>query len=429
MILKWFLSSTVRQATAMRKHVEKLLCHQIDILKPEAVAGLRGAIGDLRQALEQGADKAQLEKLMADLETAANQWLKPYPNAAWRENVEVLLVALAVAMGIRTFFLQPFKIPTGSMQPTLFGVTSTPDFSRSASDPAAVQAAMAKLKISTGLERIKEWFEGVSYVEVTAKADGELERVNKPFAIAIFNIYQTLVIGGKTHLILFPPDYGGSTLEARAGLHPRVLDFTGMTLQPGTLYKKGEPVVRMKVAAGDHLFVDRVSFNFRRPERGEIVVFDTHGIVNLDPSQQDTFYIKRLVGLGDEVLSLSQDYLVSGVPTFNFATVPVGHLVINGKPIAVTSPHFANLYSYYGATRGSKIIPYVDNHYYGHGMIGHLSPGSEFHVGADSYFVMGDNTMNSSDSRYWGDFPQRQVIGKNFFVYWPITERFGWSAR
>jgi len=38
------------------------------------------------------------------------------------------LVALAVAMGIRTFFLQPFKIPTGSMQPTLFGVTSFPEF-------------------------------------------------------------------------------------------------------------------------------------------------------------------------------------------------------------------------------------------------------------------------------------------------------------
>ncbi len=56
---------------------------------------------------------------MDGLEKAANKWLKPYPNATIRENVEVLLVALAVAMGIRTFFLQPFKIPTGSMQPTL----------------------------------------------------------------------------------------------------------------------------------------------------------------------------------------------------------------------------------------------------------------------------------------------------------------------
>ena len=60
---------------------------------------------------------------MQSLETAANKWLKPYPNAAWRENIEVLLVAIAVAMAIRTFFIQPFKIPTGSMQPTLFGIT------------------------------------------------------------------------------------------------------------------------------------------------------------------------------------------------------------------------------------------------------------------------------------------------------------------
>jgi signal peptidase I len=40
---------------------------------------------------------------------------------------------------------------------------------------------------------------------------------------------------------------------------------------------------------------------------------------------------------------------------------------------------------------------------------------------------MGDNTMNSSDSRFWGDFPGGQVIGKSFFVYWPITKRFGWG--
>ena len=65
-----------------------------------------------QKAVAENADKAALEKQMENLEKAANKWLKPYPNAAWRENVEVLLVALAVAMGIRTFFLQPFKIPT-----------------------------------------------------------------------------------------------------------------------------------------------------------------------------------------------------------------------------------------------------------------------------------------------------------------------------
>jgi len=79
---------------------------------------------------------------MENLEKAANKWLKPYPNAGYRENGEVLLVALTVAMGIRTFFLQPFKIPTGSMQPTLYGVTSVPDYGQGF-DEAAAQANAA----------------------------------------------------------------------------------------------------------------------------------------------------------------------------------------------------------------------------------------------------------------------------------------------
>ena len=83
---------------------------------------------DLQKAVREGAEQKELRKKMEALEQVAGKWLKPYPHAAWRENVEVLLVALAVAMGIRTFFLQPFKIPTGSMQPTLYGVVSRPDF-------------------------------------------------------------------------------------------------------------------------------------------------------------------------------------------------------------------------------------------------------------------------------------------------------------
>ncbi|HMD54050.1 MAG TPA: signal peptidase I, partial [Phycisphaerae bacterium] len=89
-----------------------------------------------------------------------------------------------------------------------------------------------------------------------------------------------------------------------------------------------------------------------------------------------------------------------------------------------STPHFANLYAFADPQAGQE-WNYKDNQYYGHGMLKALAPGNDFQVETNHYFVMGDNTMNSSDSRYWGDFPQEKVIGKCFFVYWPITERFG----
>ena len=420
MFLKWFLSSTVRRAGALRKHVLKLLHHQSDILKPEAVAGVQGAICDLDRGLKEGVDKPAVEKLMSQLELAANKWLKPYPNAALRENIEVLLVAMVVALGIRTFILQPFKIPTGSMQPTLFGATSSPDFSRefmqrSLPPVSAVKAAMDEVRISTGVQRIREWFAGVSYVRLTAKADGELEQVNKPFTIAIFSIYQTVVIGGVTHWIWFPPDYGGSSLEARAGLRVRGISPNGLAL-PGTVYKKGDEVVRMKIVAGDHLFVDRVSFNFRQPQRGEIIVFQTKGIPEDNRHGEnwdipdDQFYIKRLVGLGGERVQIGSDR----------------HLIIDGKELDAATPHFENVYSFdpKQPARESKYSGHVDgNTPYFRGKPDGVA------VPEGWLMVMGDNTLNSLDSRFWGPFRASAVIGKSFFVYWPITERFGWGVR
>src|SRR5439155_6755708 len=114
---------TVRQAGQMNKHVFKLLSAQRDILAPQAIAAIEAAMLDLKKAMDGPTSKEALIEEMTRLEKAANKWLKPYPNAGFRENVEVLLVAIAVAMAIRTFFLQPFKIPTGSMQPTLYGIT------------------------------------------------------------------------------------------------------------------------------------------------------------------------------------------------------------------------------------------------------------------------------------------------------------------
>ncbi len=84
MTLQWFFSKTVRQASAMRKHVDKLLNHQRDILSPQALEAVRAASGDLCKAIAENPDRPVLEKQMEKVEATANKWLKPYPNATMR---------------------------------------------------------------------------------------------------------------------------------------------------------------------------------------------------------------------------------------------------------------------------------------------------------------------------------------------------------
>jgi signal peptidase I len=426
MILRWLFSTTVRNAVAMRKHVYRLLCAQRDLLSPVANQLVSAALLDLKKGLEDDVDKVKLKQYMATLEVTANKWLKPYPHATIRENIEVLLVALAVAMAVRTFFVQPFKIPTGSMQPTLFGVTSLPDFSPiyqqirdGSADKTKIQAEMKEqlnsVVIPTGWQRVKDWFHGITYVHVVAQNDGELQAVNPPVKFLIFNLKQTIVIGGVEHTIWFPPDYGEQTLVSRAALFPRNDVFAGR------YYHKGDDVVKIAVSAGDHLFVDRVTYNFRKPTRGEIVVFETAGIPRemreLNRIPGDEFYIKRLVVMPGERVQIGNDR----------------HLVVNGQRLDASTPHFENVYGFdpnqppHESRFSGHVNGTVAQEYGLYPNLAPLFPDSEtvYTNAPDSYMVMGDNTCNSSDSRTWGSFPTKYVIGKSFFVYWPITERFG----
>jgi signal peptidase I len=438
MILRRYFSGAVREAVAMLKHVQRLMDAQRDVLKPMALDAVQVKINELSAAVKEGANDGAIRNKTEELQFAAEKWLKPYPNAVWRENVEVLLVAIAVAMAIRTFFLQPFKIPTGSMQPTLYGITSTPDFSmvtRLAADfnymtesdkiqlekDANAQIKAAKdTVIPGGWERFKQWIHGTSYVHWVAPEDGSVDEVKPPWPGAIFNLFQRIEFAGKWYTIMFPPDCGEESMDMRAGLK----------LNPARVYKKGDDVIKLQIQAGDHLFVDRVTYNFRPPRRGEIVVFETAGITTLTPDQQNTFYIKRLVGLGGDHLALKQDYSVTNLPLYlllqlNQNAIPVGHLVVNGEPITTNNPHFANLYSFSNPPKGATVLDYVENTYLGHAMIKSLEPDGEVDVEPHHLFVMGDNTFNSSDSRFWGYFPATNVIGKSFFVYWPLSKRWG----
>ena len=423
MFFRWLTSQTLRNAFTLRKHVRRLLAAQRDILVPQAVANTERALNDFNTVLYSEAPREALTEAMEKLELAANKWIKPYPNQSFRENVEVILVAVSVAMAIRTFFIQPFKIPTGSMQPTLFGVTSY-NYLENSED--------AKFVIPTGWERIKEWFEGISYVHVVAQNDGQLsptfpttifrsgqaQVIEPPSKFLIFNISQSFTLGGVKQMIWLPPDLGEAPMEYRCGPGQRTTIPGYVGLDPEHVFHKGDDVIKLRVSAGDHLFVDRLTYNFRKPERGEIVVFETRGINN-PQMPQDEFYIKRLNVLPGERVQIGNDR----------------HIIINGHRLDKNTPHYQFVYGF------NPDQPPVESQFSGHvnGLVAdeyHLYPTLAplfpdqdriFTNGPDSYMVFGDNTCNSFDSRAWGPFPARNVIGKSFFVYWPFTSRFGWD--
>ncbi len=253
------------------------------------------------------------------------------------------------------------------------------------------------------------WFSGVQYVHVVARSDGALRSYDElPSRFLLFNWKQQFYLGDdpKPYTILFPTD----NLFRRAGL------VGGAGLPNPKVFKQGETIIKLKVVSGDHLFVDRLTYNFRHPKRGEIVVFETRGIEGLPPDQ---FYIKRMVALGGEQVSIGNDR----------------HLVIDGKRLDANTRHFDNVYSF------PPSRPPLPSVYSGH-VNGFVAPGmaplfpnedTKITVKPNHYMVMGDNTMNSSDSRFWGDFTRTNVIGKSYFVYWPIgrqngrASRFGWG--
>ena len=114
------------------------------------------------------------------------------------------------------------------------------------------------------------------------------------------------------------------------------------------------------------------------------------------------------------------------------------HLIINGVRLDSKTPHFQNVYGFNPDT------PPRDSQWSGHvngtiaqknGILG-LSDMPFFpdekavvDVPKNSCLPMGDNTCNSLDSRFWGPIPESYVIGKSFFVYWPLTSRFGLDNR
>lgn len=133
--------------------------------------------------------------------------------------------------------------------------------------------------------------------------------------------------------------------------------------------------------SGEYLLTDKVSYKMRDPARGEVVVFHAPETANC-PTGTGCDFIKRILALpGESVAVRDNRIIVNGVATIE-TYIPRDYQTLPGA-----------------FTKGRTIT-----------------------LGPDEYFVSGDNRPFSSDSRAWGPIQKRDIIGRVFFRYWPVSE-------
>jgi len=138
---------------------------------------------------------------------------------------------------------------------------------------------------------------------------------------------------------------------------------------------EGDRIVVVKFIYGPRIPLLRIRLpGLRQPKRGEVIVF-------ISPDDPKKVFIKRLVATGGETVEILN-----------------GKVLINGKVID-NPPPFRSIF------------------YYNKGIYG--KENKAIYVPEDCYFVLGDNSLFSRDSRYWGFVPKRQIIGKAVLICWP----------
>jgi signal peptidase I len=170
----------------------------------------------------------------------------------------------------------------------------------------------------------------------------------------------------------------------------------------------------------DRLIIDKLSVRWRKPERGEIIVFNPPN----NPIVPDAtkVYIKRVIGLPGDRISIHD-----------------GKVFINDAPL--NEPYIAAPPNYTLPTQDDALCPSCfrpDNVQSGKEQSGKEQSGKEqsgkqqsgkqhpfFTVPNGKYWVMGDNRNNSLDSHAWGFMPEENLVGRATFRYWPFDNRAG----
>jgi signal peptidase I len=120
-------------------------------------------------------------------------------------------------------------------------------------------------------------------------------------------------------------------------------------------------------------FIDLNLPALRQPKRGDVIVF-------IYPESPKKDFIKRLVGLPGETLEIKD-----------------GTVYVNDKPLIDSI--------------------FNQRYYYNRGEFG--QEGRKIKIPDDNFFVLGDNSASSQDSRYWGFVPRKNILGKALVIYWP----------
>jgi signal peptidase I len=359
-----FTSRHIKHSRLLLRHARKYLRYKHDKLSDVDREQIVSEMQTLREALR-SKDRQTVHTAAETLDKTLHKLTPVTWESHWRENCEVILVAIVIAVGIRSYFLQPFKIPTGSMQPTLNGIIGHPSNDPS---PNILRQAVEFVLL------------GRNYIDVVSREDDQIFEI-VPKKVAFFFTFSRLVCEHQNLLVYASPD----TLRQ---------DFN---VFPGRLVHRGEVIARGAIDTGDQVFVDKCSYNFVKPRNGDVFVFRTNNIpaIRPDPIAGPPFYIKRLAGLPGDQLRIDPPFLY-----------------INGKKAQG-----------YGFERVMSARPPYRGYAQGHEYLS--KPDQTYTVPRDGYFAMGDNSYNSFDSRYWGPVPVENLVGRGLFVYWPFFPHWG----
>ena len=372
----FFTPRYVKEARHYVEAARRVLRYRLDLLTAAQVAAVEERIAALEQAISDRKPDA-VKARIAELDKIVGKVAPPRDHAGWRENVEVLLVAIVIAAGVRAYLLEPFKIPTGSMQPTLNGVIGTP------TDTPPPNPLVRAFDFAV---------RGRTYIDAVATQDDVVMSLQEESKLNYFT--WTRVLGQHSSYTIFAPR---DVVIRQFHVYPQ--DLAGPN---ATRLQAGQPFLRGYVDNGDFVLVNKLAYNFAMPRRGDVFVFRTTDISGIEDEPGfpkdlgSQHYIKRLAGVPGTTLRIAEPQLFA-----------------DGK--LATGP-FARVMSLQNGYRGYSNPA---------GALYLTTPEDSVTIPAKHYFALGDNSFNSSDSRYWGFVPEKNVTGKGFVVFWPITSHWG----